>query len=146
MLLSFGNEPECTSLVDVIHAKKPHSSGSAQSMSPFFPPLAVKVHKHVLPGSLTWHMSTLQSGAWDDVSGETFLRNLLSMPLEHAKWTTVSPLISSIDKFSGSMPGSMHQHAASLSIVSHCQAAVHVMADHCLPIVVLYNAGQGPFV
>lgn len=32
----------------------------------------------------------LQSGAWDDVSGESFLRNLLCMPLEHAKWTTVS--------------------------------------------------------
>lgn len=117
MLLSFGNEPECTSLVDVIHAKKPHSSGSAQSMSPFFPPLAVKVHKHVLPGSLTWHMSTLQSGAWDDVSGETFLRNLLSMPLEHAKWTTVSPLISSIDKFSRKHA---RKHASTCSIFVYC--------------------------
>lgn len=41
-----------------------------------------------------WLMSYMQkypiprSGAWDDVSGETFLRNLLSMPLELAKWTT----------------------------------------------------------
>ncbi|KAL3142311.1 hypothetical protein ABBQ38_002652 [Trebouxia sp. C0009 RCD-2024] len=41
-----------------------------------------------------WLMSYMQrnpiprSGGWDDVSGETFLRNLLSMPLEHAKWTT----------------------------------------------------------
>ena len=34
--------------------------------------------------------SLVQSGAWDDVSGETFLRKLLSMPTEHAKWTTVS--------------------------------------------------------
>lgn len=41
-----------------------------------------------------WLMTYMQkypiprSGAWDDVSGETFLRKLLSMPTEHAKWTT----------------------------------------------------------
>ena len=62
----------------------------------------------------------MQSGGWDDVSGETFLRNLLSMPLEHAKWTTVSPLISGVDN----LLGSMHQHAAPLTGASHCQFAV----------------------
>ncbi|KAA6428869.1 MAG: hypothetical protein FRX49_00979 [Trebouxia sp. A1-2] len=42
-----------------------------------------------------WLMTYMQkypiprSGAWDDVSGETFLRKLLSMPTEHAKWTTI---------------------------------------------------------
>ena len=55
--------------------------------------LAARLHEYFLPGPLTWPMSTLQSGGWDDVSGETFLRNLLSMPLEHAKWNTVSSLM-----------------------------------------------------
>ena len=45
--------------------------------------LRVRVLEHVLH---------VQSGAWDDVSGETFLRKLLAMPIEHAKWTTVSIL------------------------------------------------------
>lgn len=31
-----------------------------------------------------------RDGAWDDVSGESFLRLLLSMPIEHATYTTVS--------------------------------------------------------
>ena len=30
-----------------------------------------------------------QTGAWDDVSGETFLRTLLSMPIQAAKFRTV---------------------------------------------------------
>lgn len=30
-----------------------------------------------------------RDGAWDDVSGESFLRLLLSMPIEHASYTTV---------------------------------------------------------
>ena len=30
-----------------------------------------------------------QTGAWDDVSGETFLRTLLSMPVQAAKFRTV---------------------------------------------------------
>ena len=78
-----------------------------------------------VPGPLMSHIFTLQSGAWDDVSGETFLRNLLSMPLEHAKWTTVSPLMSSDTQFPAL--GSMRQHAGPLSAALHCQAAVHVM-------------------
>lgn len=32
-----------------------------------------------------------RDGAWDDVSGESFLRLLLSMPIEHASYNTVSP-------------------------------------------------------
>lgn len=67
-------------------------------------------------------MSILQSGGWDDVSGETFLRNLLSMPLEHAKWTTVSPLTSNVDNFS--MLEKHTPHVAPLSAASPCQAAV----------------------
>lgn len=31
-----------------------------------------------------------RDGAWDDVSGESFLRLLLSMPIEHASYNTVS--------------------------------------------------------
>ena len=34
-------------------------------------------------------MPWLQEGVWDDVSGETFLRKLLSMPVESAKYNTV---------------------------------------------------------
>ena len=35
-----------------------------------------------------------QDGAWDDVSGETFLRTLLSMPTQGAKFDVVSSLLS----------------------------------------------------
>jgi hypothetical protein len=31
-----------------------------------------------------------QQGSWDEVSGEAFLRKLLSMPIEEAKYNTVS--------------------------------------------------------
>lgn len=30
-----------------------------------------------------------QDGAWDDVSGETFLRKLLTMPIQEAKYNVV---------------------------------------------------------
>ncbi len=30
-----------------------------------------------------------KNGNWDDVSGETFLRKLLSMPIEEARFKTV---------------------------------------------------------
>ena len=33
-----------------------------------------------------------RDGAWDDVSGETFLRTLLSMPIEHASWVSCPDL------------------------------------------------------
>jgi hypothetical protein len=32
----------------------------------------------------------LQDGSWDEISGEAFLRKLLSMPIEEAKYNTVS--------------------------------------------------------
>ncbi len=32
----------------------------------------------------------MQDGVWDDVSGETFLRTLLSMPTQGAKFDVVS--------------------------------------------------------
>lgn len=32
----------------------------------------------------------VQNGSWDEVSGEAFLRKLLSMPIEEAKFNTVS--------------------------------------------------------
>jgi hypothetical protein len=32
----------------------------------------------------------LQDGSWDEISGEAFLRKLLSMPIEEAKCNTVS--------------------------------------------------------
>lgn len=35
----------------------------------------------------------LQSGSWDEVSGEAFLRKLLSMPIEEAKYNTVSGIL-----------------------------------------------------
>jgi hypothetical protein len=30
-----------------------------------------------------------QDGAWDDVSGESFIRKLLTMPIQEAKWNVV---------------------------------------------------------
>ena len=45
-----------------------------------------------------WHalnmcakVTLLQSGNWDDVSGETFLRGLLSRGIEVAKYSVVIP-------------------------------------------------------
>jgi hypothetical protein len=35
-----------------------------------------------------------QNGSWDEVSGEAFLRKLLSMPISEAKFNTVSSLLS----------------------------------------------------
>jgi hypothetical protein len=35
-------------------------------------------------------MCVLQDGSWDEISGEDFLRKLLSMPIEEAKFNTVS--------------------------------------------------------
>lgn len=35
-------------------------------------------------------LPVLQSGSWDEVSGEAFLRKLLAMPIEEAKYNTVS--------------------------------------------------------
>ena len=35
-------------------------------------------------------MNNVQDGVWDDVSGETFLRTLLSMPTQGAKFDVVS--------------------------------------------------------
>lgn len=32
-------------------------------------------------------LPTLQEGHWEDVSGETFLRRLMSMPLEETRWS-----------------------------------------------------------
>ena len=45
----------------------------------------------LIKGGHLWTQSLfgVQDGAWDDVSGETFLRKLLSMPIEAAKWKTV---------------------------------------------------------
>ena len=42
-------------------------------------------HRHCLMISLF----DVQDGAWDDVSGETFLRKLLTMPIQEAKWNVV---------------------------------------------------------
>lgn len=35
----------------------------------------------------------VQNGHWDDVSGETFLRNLLSRGIERAQYDLVGPTI-----------------------------------------------------
>jgi len=36
------------------------------------------------------NVNNVQDGVWDDVSGETFLRTLLSMPTQGAKFDVVS--------------------------------------------------------
>ncbi len=43
--------------------------------------------------TLSIYLSCLQEGTWDDVSGETFLRTLLAMPVQEAKYSVVSLLI-----------------------------------------------------
>ena len=37
--------------------------------------------------SLPARLGCVQEGRWEDVSGETFLRRLLSMPLEETRWS-----------------------------------------------------------
>lgn len=39
--------------------------------------------------TLSIYLSCLQEGTWDDVSGETFLRTLLAMPVQEAKYSVV---------------------------------------------------------
>ena len=61
------------------------------------------------------HMGTqslldVQDGAWDDVSGETFLRKLLSMPIEAAKWKTVRVLPCALDSCASSLQPPALQH------------------------------------
>lgn len=63
------------------------------------------------------HMHT-QNGSWDEVSGEAFLRKLLSMPIEEAKFNTVSvchtraPLSSAagVALSATAPPAAAHQH------------------------------------
>jgi len=56
-----------------------------------------------------------QNGAWDDVSGETFLRTLLSMPVQGAKFKTVRP------------------PARCLTLISPCSWPPHVPVWHHQP-------------
>ena len=74
---------ECPPLVDDLHAQKSHPSRKLAAAMPEALPSAVQL--------CTKKSLLLQQGAWDDISGETFLRNLLAMPLDHAKWSTVGP-------------------------------------------------------
>jgi hypothetical protein len=65
----------------------------------------------------------LQDGSWDEISGEDFLRKLLSMPIEEAKFNTVSTCLRS------------QQETVSLRVVrssssSSSDVYVHVQQQH----------------
>lgn len=48
---------------------------------------------------------TLQDGSWDEISGEAFLRKLLAMPIEEAKYNTVRPRQQQRWQHSSQLPG-----------------------------------------
>ena len=86
VLLSVRIEPKRVPLVDNLHERPSNSkgewSGHMMRLS------CINPHNIVFSACL---LSIVQDGAWDDVSGETFLRELLSMPIEHAGYNMVRP-------------------------------------------------------
>lgn len=112
-LLPVRDEPECIPLAGRLHARPSNTKGEFASNPVLIPGVAAKVERYQTdcqggtartcmqqPGT-TWyslvkakpkhnvHASAVQNGAWDDVSGENFLRTLLGMPIEAARWDTV---------------------------------------------------------
>ena len=102
-VLSDGDQPEPVPLAAGFHQTEPHPQG--ERLSAISIERLISAHFHLcamLPSAeivkarspadkVVWCMSW-QNGAWDDVSGETFLRTLLSMPVQAAKFKTVRML------------------------------------------------------
>ena len=86
LLLSVRAEPKRVPLADNLHERPSNSKGE---WSGHMVRLSC-IHPHSIVFSARI-ISTVQDGAWDDVSGETFLRELLSMPIEHAGYNMVRP-------------------------------------------------------
>lgn len=58
-----------------------------------------------------------RDGAWDDVSGESFLRLLLSMPIEHASYTSGKTAMYSCNAGCGVDPRNIAQRIMDIRVV-----------------------------